>query len=214
MRLTLCLFALLSFKSLSQYNPGPEELTLYGGPSFYTFIFKAQNSPNDIEYKYRKGFTYGVSLPILLGKKIVVRPDLFFYQAGATAIYGGNYVSWNLNYVGGGASYLFKMIDQKNMLKYEMSAGLSTSVDYLISAQQNNNKLNYDLKETDAFKTINVHGGPLLNLKYLATQSISLSLEYKMDLSFNQIEGNDTQNGQRTRNLGHLATLGIGLRIR
>jgi len=54
----------------------------------------------------------------------------------------------------------------------------------------------------------------IVGTKYLATQRVHLSIEYKFDCSIGQIEGEDASTGQKTRNIGHIGSVGVGFSLR
>ncbi len=205
------LYLLLTELAFTQVQT--DELGIRAGQNFSTFLFRS-DKVDDINYKYRNGSYYGIDLSYKLNDRNFLRTELFAYQAGSQAIYGGNTISWRLNYVGLGAAYLFKIIDQENRYKFSFSAGLHLGIDYLLSGQQNVNKLNYDLKEVNAFRDFNFHGGSLARAKFIVTPRLNISLEYRFDGSILQIEDEDKSNGQKTYNLGHIVCAGVSWNMR
>lgn len=191
----------------------PDELGLRAGQNFSTFIFRSDKVV-DIDYMYRIGSYCGMDLSFKLNERNFLRTELSAYQAGSQAIYAGNTISWRLNYIGLGAAYLFKMIDEENIYKFSFSAGIQLGIDYLLSGQQNVNKLNYDLKEVNAFRDFHFHGSPILRAKFIATPRLNLSMEYRFYGSLIQIEDEDKSNGQKTYNIGHIICAGVSFNMR
>jgi hypothetical protein len=212
--LVIPILLLSSFVVFSQRNMRVEELTLAGGKGFYSFLYKDTKGESNLNYEYKGGYAYAARFSLKFRYRNVWRFEAGAFQAGSRAIFAGNNIQWNLDYISFGTSYLFKVIDKESRKDFSIYTGLNFNSSYLVKGQQNVNKLNYNLKETNAFKSWNFHGGLIVGAKYLATQRINLSLEYRFDCSLGQIEGADASNGQISRNIGHIATVGIGFNLR
>ena len=208
------LFVSLNFISFSQRNMRPEEVTLVGGRAFYSFLYKDNTTENYFNFEYKPGFTYSVYYSLKFRYRNVLRFEGSAFQAGSRAIYAGNLIQWNLNYMSLGTSYLFKFIDKEQRKEFSIYAGPTFQFSYLARGQQVVNKLNYNLKQTNGFKDWNIHSGLIVGTKYLATQRVHLSIEYRFDCSLGQIEGADATTGQNTRNIGHIGTVGVGFSLR
>lgn len=213
MKKQLFLFILLFHTATFAQGFTPEEIILAGGRSFYTFTFKDKVPTDLLSYKYKNGFAYDARLSFSLDDRSNVRFELGAFQAGSKSIENSNILQWNLNYMSFGTHYLYKIIDKERRMDFAVYAGPQLGISYLVSGQQSVNKLNYDLKDTKAFKSMNFHGGLITGIRYLATVRVNLSLEYRFDMSFAQVEGEDHANGQTTRNIGHQITFGVGLSL-
>jgi len=207
-------FFLASFYGLSQRKMRAEELTLAGGKAFYSFLYKDTKGQSNLNYEYKGGYSYATRFSLKFRYHNVLRLEVGAFQAGSRAINAGNINVWNLNYLSFGASYLYKILDKENRKDFSIYSGLNFNSSYLVKGQQNVNKLNYNLKETNALKDWNFHGGLIVGSKYIATQRINLSIEYRFDCSLGQIEDADATNGQITRNIGHIVTVGVGFNLR
>ncbi|MEN9302138.1 MAG: hypothetical protein RL264_567 [Bacteroidota bacterium] len=200
--------------AFSQRNMRPAEFTLSGGRAFYTFLYKDQTPEDYLNFEYKQGFAYNARFALQFRYKNLLRFEAGAFQAGSRAIYAGNLIQWNLNYLSLGTSYIFKFIDKESRDEYSVYGGLNFNSSYLVKGQQIVNKLNYNLKDTEAFKLWNFHGGLIVGGRYFATQRVILSIEYRFDCSLGQIEGQDNASGQISRNIGHVATVGVGFNLR
>lgn len=207
-------FTMINFISFGQRNMRPEEITLVGGRAFYSFLYKDNTAENYFNFEYKPGFKYSVYYALKFRYRNIIRFEGSAFQAGSRAIYAGNIIQWNLNYLSIGSSYLYKIIDKEQRKEFSIYAGPTFQCSYLVRGQQVVNKLNYNLKETNGFKDWNIHGGLIIGTKYLATQRVHLSIEYRFDCSLGQIEGADATNGQTSRNIGHIGTVGVGFSLR
>jgi len=138
----LFLFVLLCSKTIfSQRNMRPEEVTLVGGRAFYSFLYK-DNTPEDyLNYEYKQGFMYSVYYSLKFRYRNVLRFEGSAFQAGSRAIYAGNIINWNLNYLSLGTTYLFKIIDKEQRKEFSIYAGPTFQSSYLVRGQQVVNKL-------------------------------------------------------------------------
>ena len=208
------LFVFLNFISFSQRNMRPEEVTLVGGRAFYSFLFKDKLPENYFNYEFKPGFTYSVYYSLKFRYRNVLRFEGSAFQAGSRAIYAGNLFQWNLNYLSLGTSYLFKIIDKEQRKEFSIYTGPTFQCSFFSRGQQIQSNITYNLKQTNAFKEWNIHGGLIVGTKYLATQRVHLSIEYRFDCSLGQIEGADNPNGEFSRNIGHIGTVGVGFSLR
>jgi hypothetical protein len=203
--------------SIGQYtdaqNFKSSEFAFFGGKSFYRFHFRADNMNEGIKYRYRDGFNYGISQYFSWNERYSMRGELLTYQAGCQATYGGNQVSWRLNYVGIGGAYLFAVVDKNQFFKYRIETGMNLGFDYLLSAYQQVNSISYNLKEEGSFKPYNLRLGPVVRLRYNPIPKIYIGLEYRFDYGVLQIEDRDQEIGQKTNNMGHLAQAFVSLRM-
>ncbi len=198
-----------SFSQLS-----PHELTFVGGQGFYSFLYKDQTPQDIMNLKYKPGFSYGIRYWWNSDDKNFLRAELGVFQAGGRGFYAGNLVQWNLNYLTLGANYLYKFWDRERRDDFSVAIGPALNMSYLMGGQQIINKLSYDLKGSDAFKKMNFHGGVIVSARYFTTRRLHFSLEYRFDCSLGQIEGADASDGQKTRNIGHVISVGVGFRLR
>jgi hypothetical protein len=189
------------------------EFAFFGGKSFYRFQFRADNQNEGIQYRYRDGYNYGVSQYFSWNERYSMRGELIAYQAGSQADYGGNMVSWKLNYIGLGGAYLFSVIEKNQFFKYRIETGLNVGFDYLLNAYQQVNSITYNLKEEGSLKPFNLRVGPVVRVRYNPIPKIYLGLEYRFDYGLLQIEDRDQEIGQKTNNMGHMAQAFVSLRM-
>ena len=208
----LILIILCSFHSGAQ-NFRASEIAFFGGKSFTNFLFRAEQENQGIDYHFADGFNFGMNYYFSWNDRLSVRGEAIVHRAGAQATYGGNAASWQLNYTGVGAGYLFAFLQEGQSLKVKMEAGLNLGFDYLISAYQTVNSIRYDLKEESAFKNINLRTGPMMRLRYNPLQKLYIGLEYRFDFGLLQIEDADASTGQKTNNYGHMAQAFVSFKI-
>ena len=190
-----------------------DEFSIMVGNGFYTFTYKDIESINDLNQKYTSGYCFQANVRTRWKWKNYFNFHVTMNQAGAKSISAGNLMEWNLNYLNFGSSYRYKIIDNETRDKWSINVGPILQVGYLMSGIQNVNTLSYDLKKTDAFLDWVLSGGINVEAHFIATHRLNLKINYQFDYSFTQIEGNDADIGQRTRNLGHLLSIGAGFNL-
>lgn len=209
----LIVYLIFSFFGHSQSKIKPEAFTLIGGKTFSSFIFKNSENINEHKFNYTDGSAFGLNMSFRWKARNMIRPEIIWNQAGAESLYGGNTLVWKMNYASVNIGYLYKIIDKENLYRFTLNAGLALGFDYLMNGSQTINKVSYDLKETNAFKSWDLKTSILLNAKYNITPSFYAGIEYRFGIGLNQIEREDSQYGQKTRNIGHLAGLNLGFNL-
>jgi hypothetical protein len=192
----------------------PAEFNLSGGRTFSSFLFTDSDGNKDQKFNLTGGNTYGVNMAFRVKSKHFIRPELLIHQAGATTVYGGNEVNWKLNYAAFNLAYLFRFVNEENRFRFSLQTGASIGIDYLVNGNQTINKLSYDLRDTEAFKPMDLTASFILNGKYNITQSFHAGIEYRFGLGLLQIENSDAEFGQSTRNIGHYAMFNLGFKIK
>lgn len=205
---------LINFVSIAQSKLTPAEFNLIGGQTYSSFLFKDSQGNNDQKFNYMNGYTFGLNMAFRVKTKHFIRPELTFHQSGATTIYGGNELKWKLNYASVNFGYLFRLINEENRFRFSVQSGIAIGFNYFFSGTQKINDLSYNLRDTDAFKPIDLTGSFLLQGKYNITQSFHAGIEYRFNTGLTQIENSDAEFGQSTRNIGHFALLNLGFKIK
>lgn len=190
-----------------------DEFSILVGTDFYTFIYKDIESINDLNQKYKSGYLFQANLRSHWKWKNYLTFYMSLSQAGAKSISAGNLIDWNLNYFNLGTAYGYKILDRESRDNWSMQLGPALQLSYLTSGIQNVNSVSYDLKQTDAFVDWVFSGGLYLAAQFKANYRLNLKIHYQLDYSFSQIEGADSEFGQRTRNLGHLLGVGVGFNL-
>jgi hypothetical protein len=213
--LLICILLLLSGTNvLSQYRPLHNFVYFKGGVRFSSFLFNdRENESNLVNFYHRNAFSLIVSYALTADEqKHQVLPEIAFYQSGAKARYAGNQAEWALNYIGLGGSYLYKIIDRQQLYKFGLLIGGNVGLDYLLSGWQSVNYMAIDVKSSDAFTAFNFRGGPVVMGKYLINPRVQATLEYRFDISINNIEKQDAAT-QSTRNMGHSYLFGLAVKL-
>lgn len=185
-----------------------QQVNFNAGRTFSSFLFEDEDGNKDQNLSYRSGNTYNLSIGLGFGTKHLVRPEILYSELGAKSSFLDAPVDWKLNYLGVGASYLFKIIDKETI---SLSPGAMIGYDYLLRGEQTIGSARYNLAENDALKAWDLNAGLLLNSRFKVTESLFLNFEYRFNLGLNQIEKQDQ--GEKSRNIGHRALIGLSFNL-
>ena len=205
--LSITLFA-ISFGFKAQDGKLLQQINFNAGKTFSSFMYRDANGNKDENLSYSSGNTYNLSIGLGLGSKHVLRPEIIYSELGAKSSTLDIPVDWKLNYIGVGASYLFKFINKESI---SLSPGAIIGYDYLLKGEQTIGSARYNLNEIDALKVWDLNAGLLLNSRFKVTESLYLNFEYRFNMGLNQIEKQDQ--GEKSKNIGHRALIGVSFNL-
>jgi hypothetical protein len=185
-----------------------QQINFNAGKTFSSFLYKDANGNKDENLSYRSGNTYNISVGLVFGSKHLVRPEIQYSELGAKSSSTDTPVDWKLNYLGVGASYLFKIINKETI---SLSPGAIIGYDYLLKGEQTIGSVRYNLNENDALKAWDLNAGLLLNSRFKVTESLFLNFEYRFNMGLNQIEKQDQ--GEKSKNIGQRALVGLSFKL-
>jgi hypothetical protein len=198
----------LGFGSKAQDGKLIQQVNFNAGKSFSSFLFKDANGNKDENLSYRSGNTYNLSVGLGFGSKHLLRPEIQYSEMGAKSSFLDAPVDWKLNYLGVGASYLYKLLNKETI---SLSPGVILGYDYLLKGEQTIGNTRYNLNQNDALKAWDLNAGLLLNSRFKVTESLYLNFEYRFNVGLNQIEKQDQ--GEKSKNIGHKALLGLSFNL-
>jgi hypothetical protein len=205
--LSLTLFA-ACFGLKAQDGKLIQQVNFNAGRTFTSFLYKDANGSKDENLGYRSGNTYSLNIGLGFGTKHLVRPEIIYSELGAKSSFLDAPVDWKLNYLGVGASYLYKLIDKETI---SVSPGAMIGYDYLLKGEQTIGSTRYNLNQNEALKAWDLNAGLLLNSRFKVTESLFLNFEYRFNMGLNQIEKQDQ--GEKSKNIGHRALIGLSFNL-
>lgn len=202
--------SLLAFSFVSKAQAGKliQQVNFNAGKTFSSFLYKDANGNKDENLGYRSGNTYNLCVGLGFGSKHLVRPEIQYCELGAKSSFLYAPVDWKLNYLGVGASYLYKLLNKETI---SLSQGVIIGYDYLLKGEQTIGSTRYNLNQNDALKAWDLNAGLLLNSRFKVTESLYLNFEYRFNMGLNQIEKQDQ--GEKSKNIGHKALLGLSFNL-
>lgn len=207
MRIFLIVFVLVSGAVTAQ-SDNQYSLNLYAGKSITTFGFVNSNGIKTENTAFRSGDIYSFDFEIQINQKHLLLPGIMYHQAGATGEGSADNMSWKLSYLGIQYGYGYNVIKKE---RFAMAPLIVLGADYLLKGEQMIGTTRYDVKAIDAFKDWNFRVNAGLNNRLKIADQLALVLDYRFNLGLNQIEKKDAEVDQKTRNIGHLITLGLNI---
>jgi hypothetical protein len=197
----ICHFIVL--QGLAQETTGIK-LNLETGKAITSFLYQSGTSVSSEGIQCVSSQAYGASLDISLGEKSTLQPALQYYEGGAQSNVGNLPVSWQLNYLGVGANYLYTVFSKGN---YTLRPGVALGTYYMLRGTQLIGTQNFNTKETGAFKPWDVQTGLVLSNLFKVSDLADFFVNYRFDIGLNQIEKEDV--GEKTRNMAHKIMIGL-----
>lgn len=185
-------------------------LNLSHGLTLSTFIFtNSQNEhAKDIDYSLGNSFTAGLNFH--LKSRHLIETSFSLFQAGAKSISNQTDIKWNLNYLGFGVGYGYKLVNKPS---YTFTPGISFSENFMLKGEQYINFKRYDLISLNALKQWNLQTAIFLQNQFRLNEKVSLNINYQFGVGLIQIEKNDAPQQQKTRTIGHQLTYGITINL-
>jgi hypothetical protein len=198
----------LGLISFAQKEKGIQQFNFHVGKNFSSFLYTNDAGEKDTNMTYTTGNQYGIGIGIALGSRHLVRPEVIYTEAGAKSSFQSTDLNWKMNYIGVGANYMFKLINDSS---FSISPGIRIGYDYLLRGEQTIGNERYNIKENDALKAWDLNAGACLNGRFKITETLYLNAEYRFNTGLNQIEKKDE--GEKTRNIAHSALLGLSFNL-
>lgn len=185
-------------------------ITLKSGISFTSFVFKDSESikTKDLTHVFNNYSAF--SYENYIGERNILRAELGLRQAGSKAIIDEVRYHWDFNYLDINLAYLFKIVGNEN---YGLHIGASPYIGFLLSGEQSIGESYYDVKEDKSIKTIDSGINFLANAQFKVAENIFVSLEYRYGLGLVNIETDDINPDQYSRNNAHSILAGLSFNL-
>ena len=207
MKKTLLTLIVLSFSfaAIAQNH-----IHLKSGVSFTSFVFKNSESikTKDLTHVFNNYSAF--SYENYFAKRNILRAELGLRQAGAKAIMDEMKYEWKFNYLDVNLAYLFKFLGNEN---YGLHIGASPYLGFLLGGEQSIGETYYDVKDERAIKTIDVGVNFLANAQFKVAENIFVSLEYRYGLGMLNIETDESNPDQVTKNTSHSILAGLSFNL-
>jgi hypothetical protein len=208
-KILFCITIVLSATASAQSNLETGLNVLYGrNTSTFGFIQSDGLKTGDMEYSGGNSFILGVDLT--LNSRHCIIPEATYYEGGAYRNLNGSNLQWKLNYIGLGCAYGFKALAKD---KITLIPGIAFGADYLMQGIQTIGNTRYDVKDYNALTSWNLRTNVFLNNRIKISDQLYFMFEYRFGIGLNQIEKNDADLNQKTRNLAHHFLLGLNFEL-
>jgi hypothetical protein len=184
------------------------QLHVKSGKTFSTFMFRNSEKTKDETLNHITNNFFGMSYDMHFGKLQVLRPEVSYREAGARSVLNSQKLSWKLNYLDINMAYMLKILDFEKIKLYQ---GVAPGVGILLAGEQFIGQEYHDLKAEKSIKTLDYGVNFILTGKVKIFENVFLSIEYRYGLGINQIETNNNQSTQTSRNRFHGVFFGLAL---
>ncbi len=187
------------------------QININYGKSFTSFIHEDNDEAHSgINIDYTSGNTYSLDLGITLGEKHRLRPEVRYQEYGAISELNNTPLSWKLNYIGTGLGYCYSVLKTDAL---SISPGIVLNINYMVSGEQNIGTERFNIKEDELLKPIDVVTSIALNSRFKVTEYLFINFDYRFGISLTEIENESGDKNEQTRNLGHIASIGLSFNL-
>lgn len=181
-------------------------LTFDAGQVFSTFKFIDSQGNKPKEFTHNRGFGFSLGYRYPLPNGLFIRTNIGLRKAGASMIYEGLNINWNIQYADAniGLGYVY------NKWRLKPYFSVSPYFGYMLKANQIIGAFNYDIKEIKSMKTTDLGLFFSPGLKVAVSKSIAFYAEYKYILGLKNLE---TATDKKSTNRGWAINLGVAISI-
>lgn len=181
-------------------------LTFDAGQVFSTFKFIDSRGDKLKEFTHNRGFGFSLGYRYPLPNGLFIRINTGFRKAGASMIYEGLNINWNIQYADAniGLGYMY------NKWRLKPYFSVSPYFGYMLKANQIIGAFNYDIKEIKSMKASDFGLFFSPGLKVAFTKSIAFYAEYKYILGLKNLE---TVADKKSINRGWAINLGVAVTV-
>ena len=215
-KIIFCLSFLLGSTVLAQDKKCLTQVNFNIGKTFTSFMYEDAEGNTNENLSYRSGTSYSLNLGFKLGSKHMLRPELIYQQSGAKSTVNNAPLEWSLNYIGAGVGYLYKLLEKESFLGKEyfsLSPGLVLNANYMMSGEQTIGTNRFNITEQDLLKPIDIMASLTLNSRFKVTDNLYINFDYRYGFGLMDIENIEGDENEKTRNMGHMASLGLSFNL-
>lgn len=190
-------------------------LTFDAGQVFSTFKFIDSKGNKLKEFTHNRGFGFSLGYRYPLPNGFFIHANTGLRKAGASMIYEGSNVNWNIQYADAniGLGYIYP----KSYSPFKRGEGgikpyfsISPYWGYMLKGNQLIGVFNYDIKEIKSMKATDVGLFFSPGLKIALSKSIAFYAEYKYILGLQNLE---TSTDKKSTNRGWAINLGVAVTV-
>lgn len=177
--------ALLSFSKIFS-----QEFFLTMGKNHSSIEFKSSTADSNLDYRSEAGdaFSFGYNQDFNKSN-FAYQISLTYNQFNAAASNAATNYIWNTSYLGLQNTISYSLTSREEDIQLFFNVGLNTAT--ILRGDQFINTFYYDLKNQEEFSGIILQPLIGLNMLYLITDSLKLSLGYHFSKSFNVTNSTD-----------------------
>jgi hypothetical protein len=115
-----------------------------------------------------------------------------------------------LNYIGAGLGYLYIAIEKES---FSLSPGFILNANYMMNGEQMIGSNSYNITEQDLLKPFDLVASLTLNSRFKVTDNLYINFDYRYGFGLIDVENVAGDENEKTRNMGHIASLGLSFNL-
>ena len=209
-KIIFCLSFLIGSSVLAQDKKCLTQVNFNIGKTFTSFMYEDSEGNANENLSSRSGTSYSLNLGFKLGAKHMLRPEVMYQQSGAKSTVNNAPLEWSLNYIGAGVGYLYTALEKES---FSLSPGLVLNANYMMSGEQSIGTNRFNITEQDLLKPIDIMASLTLNSRFKVTDNLYINFDYRYGFGLMDIENIEGDENEKTRNIGHMASLGLSFNL-
>lgn len=159
-----------------------QELFFLSGKNLTSYDYSVSNTATDFNLKSKGGSNYEFGYEHILNKKISYLGSLTLNQFNSFSTNEVSSYSWNTTYLGIQNAAACTLLKTQNEIELKLKAGINLST--IIDGTEQMNEVIYDLKNQPEFSGIFFQPLIGLDLKYVITDYLTLSVGYNFSKAY------------------------------
>lgn len=159
-----------------------QELFLVSGKNLTSYDYKSANGASDFNLKSKTGSYYELGYEHIFNKKISYIASITLNQFNSFSTNEVKSYSWNTNYLGIQNAAAYTLFKTENEIELKLKAGVNIAT--IIDGKEQINGVIYDVKTEPEFSGIFFQPLIGLDLRYVITDYVTLSMGYNFSKAF------------------------------
>lgn len=209
-KLLFCLSFLMGASVHAQDTKCITQVNFNMGKTLSTFMYADANGNPNESLSTRSGASYSLNVGLQLGSKHLLKPELIYQEMGAKSSVNNTLNEWILNYFGAGVGYYYTTLQKA---AFSLSPGVVVNANYMISGEQVIGNNRFNIVDQKLLKPLDVVSSVALNARFKVTDNMHVNFDYRYGFGLLDIENIEGDESEKTRNTGHLASLGLSFNL-
>jgi hypothetical protein len=159
-----------------------QELFFLSGKNLTSYDYSVSNTATDFNLKSKVGSNYELGYEHILNAKISYLGSLTLNQFNSFSTNEVSSYSWNTTYLGIQNAAAYTLLKTENEIELKLKAGINLST--IIDGTEQMNGVIFDIKNQPEFSGVFFQPLIGLDLKYVITDYVSLSVGYNFSKAF------------------------------
>lgn len=159
-----------------------QELFLLSGKNLTSYDYKTSSGVTNLVLKSKTGSNYELGYEYVFNEKISYITSITLNQFNSLSTNEAKSYTWNTSYLGIQNAAAYTLLKTENELELKLKAGINISS--IIDGNEEINGVIYDIKKIPEFSGVFIQPVIGLDLRYVVTDYVILSLGYNFSKAF------------------------------